>query len=416
MCDTLVALPHFNKNGHLIFAKNSDREPDEAQALLHFPRRITNSPKVQCTYIQIPQIKETYEVILSKPFQMWGAEMGINEFGLVVGNEAVFTRVKIKKTNSGLTGMDMLRLALERSKNAKEAVHCITQLLHTYGQNACGGYKNKAFFYHNSFIIADSLEAFILETAGKSWALKKIESIGTISNGLTIHSDYDQLHLEDESLGFPYQFIPKPKPFSFSQYFSDFLYTTVGKAKVRQSCSLELLQDQKGEFSVEKAMAILKTHAVPDPLFNPKKATTASLCMHTTGITNPSTTTGSMVAEVRKGYPATVWLTGTSMPCLSIYIPFFLGTQTLYGFMQPSSSPDGSLWWKAEQVHQWICKDYQNRKSSIQGEITALQLSFIKKEFDLIAANSSLETLERFSGDCLRKAESFYDVTLSKIS
>jgi dipeptidase len=33
MCDTLIALPHFTKNKNLILAKNSDREPDEAQAL-----------------------------------------------------------------------------------------------------------------------------------------------------------------------------------------------------------------------------------------------------------------------------------------------------------------------------------------------------------------------------------------------
>jgi hypothetical protein len=34
MCDTLVALPTVTKGGNLVFAKNSDREPDEAQALL----------------------------------------------------------------------------------------------------------------------------------------------------------------------------------------------------------------------------------------------------------------------------------------------------------------------------------------------------------------------------------------------
>lgn len=30
MCDTLVALPHKTEKGNLIFAKNSDREPEEA--------------------------------------------------------------------------------------------------------------------------------------------------------------------------------------------------------------------------------------------------------------------------------------------------------------------------------------------------------------------------------------------------
>lgn len=77
---------------------------------------------------------------------MWGAEMGLNEFGLAIGNEAVFTRVKMKKINSGLPGMDLLSLALERSKNAREAIDAITGFLELYGQDPCGGYKNKSSY------------------------------------------------------------------------------------------------------------------------------------------------------------------------------------------------------------------------------------------------------------------------------
>ncbi len=120
MCDTLVALPTVTKNGNLILAKNSDREPEEAQALLYVPNQIHKETKLNCTYIEVSQVSETYECILSKPFQMWGAEMGANEHGVVIGNEAVFTKVKISKANNGLTGMDMLRLVLERCKTALE--------------------------------------------------------------------------------------------------------------------------------------------------------------------------------------------------------------------------------------------------------------------------------------------------------
>ncbi|GAI09760.1 unnamed protein product [marine sediment metagenome] len=33
--------------------------------------------KVKCTYIEIPQVKNTYEVILAKPFWIWGCEMDV---------------------------------------------------------------------------------------------------------------------------------------------------------------------------------------------------------------------------------------------------------------------------------------------------------------------------------------------------
>ena len=41
---------------------------------------------------------------------MWGSEMGANEKGVVIGNEAVWTRMPLRK-DDGLTGMDLLRLA-----------------------------------------------------------------------------------------------------------------------------------------------------------------------------------------------------------------------------------------------------------------------------------------------------------------
>jgi dipeptidase len=369
---------------------------------------MSNSQTLQCTYISIPQVEKTFEVFLSRPFQMWGAEMGINEFGLVIGNEAVFTNVKISKNNDGLTGMDMLRLALERCRTAPEAVKTITSLLLKYGQDACGGYKNKDFFYHNSFIIADPNEAYILETAGKSWAVKKVKGFDSISNGLSIHADYKYLHLEKEKRNFPFSLIPKPKPFSFSGHFSDFLYTKIGRASIRQQCSSNLISASKGNMTVELAIQILQTHNLPDPEFQPKKATTASLCMHATGLTNPSQTTGSMVAEVRGNGPSTVWLTGTSMPCLSVFIPFFFGTDILKDFPQPGPESDSSLWWEAEKVHQWICKDYQERKKEFWSRAKQLQNEFLREEAKLITENMDKQILGKFSMECLRKVEKLY--------
>jgi dipeptidase len=408
MCDTLVALPGFTKNGSTIFAKNSDREPDEAQGIIQIPAKQSGKSNLDCTFISIPQSESTNEVILSKPFQMWGAEMGVNVHGLVIGNEAVFTNIPISKKNNGLTGMDMLRLALERCQNAKEAVAFIPDLLKKYGQDACGGYRNRGFFYHNSFLIADQNQAFVLETAGKSWASREVKHIGSISNGLTIETEYDQIHLSGEKRQFPHSILKKPEPFSFKEYFSDFLFTKVGKSNSRQACSFGLVQKQSKSFDAGAAMEVLRTHESRDPIFNPKKASTASLCMHATGLTNPSSTTGSMVAEIRQGKPHTVWLTGTSMPCLSVFIPFFFGTHVLEDFSQPSSQSDDSLWWQAEKVHQWICRDYQNRKAKIWPEFISLQNDFIKAEAALMGSNPAIKELENFSRHCLKEVRDLY--------
>jgi dipeptidase len=85
MCDTFVALPPVTGDGSVIFGKNSDREPNEAQVLEFHPRAVNTLPAmVACTYSEVPQVEETYATLLSRPFWMWGAEMGANEKGVVV--------------------------------------------------------------------------------------------------------------------------------------------------------------------------------------------------------------------------------------------------------------------------------------------------------------------------------------------
>jgi hypothetical protein len=75
MCDTFVYVPSEKETCNIIFAKNSDREPNEAQNIVRIPAQQHKTTKLKCTFIEIPQVKETYELILSKPFQMWGKQL-----------------------------------------------------------------------------------------------------------------------------------------------------------------------------------------------------------------------------------------------------------------------------------------------------------------------------------------------------
>ena len=85
MCDTLVSI---TPDG-VLFAKNSDRDPNEAQLPRWYPAADHSATPgaVDCTWISIPQIEHTHAVLLSQPWWMWGAEIGTNEHGVVIGNE-----------------------------------------------------------------------------------------------------------------------------------------------------------------------------------------------------------------------------------------------------------------------------------------------------------------------------------------
>ncbi len=421
MCDSFVSMPGHSLSGNVLFGKNSDREPDEAQAIVRVPALRQEARSVRCTFISIPQAAETFEVILSKPFQMWGAEMGVNEHGLAIGNEAVFTKMPLAKKNTGLTGMDMLRLALERCRTADQALGWIVQLLADFGQDACGGYRNRRFFYSNSFLIADPEEAWVLETAGPFWAAQKVRSgFRSISNALTIGEDFDLIHVKAIDYARNKGWSKKGRSFRFSDAFSDWFYTRMGRGRIRQARTTGLGSACSGALDAHEAMRMLSTHAPEGEAFTPTRCNTASVCMHATGLTNPSNTTGSMVAEIRRKAPHTVWLTGTSFPCLSVWKPFFLGPGNVGTFErelpQPGAAPDESLWWNAENVHRKIARHYQKRKPLIEEDRNRLQGALLEEEGILIRNGGDPGSCSRLSEKAFRDYEALLCAWKTKLA
>lgn len=404
MCDVFVATPSFTKNKTMIFAKNSDREPNEAQALLRYPRTKPTEKTLQATYIDIPQVKETYEVILSKPFQMWGAEMGVNEHGLAIGNEAVFSRIGLAGKNTGLTGMDMLRVALERAKTAPKALECITELLSEFGQDACGGYENTKFFYHNSYIIADPKEAWVLETVDRHWVAEKVQGFRSISNGLTIETKFD---LSSHGLKDFAQLkgLTKGKDFNFREMFSDKFYTYFSQCKARQALSTELGRQHSTGYDVQSAMRILRSHH--NDKIDPARTGMQSLCVHAAGLMTPSQTTGSLVAELRPAQKSTYWFTGTAAPCVSLFKPFYIpGKNLLAGkFQEPSASADDSLWWRHERLHRSALKNLKATHHAIGPQRDEIEAQFIAQDKKTFAKSTAER--EKFSAAAMATAENF---------
>lgn len=63
-----MALPPPSTSFHSLLAKNSDREPNEAQLLTVVSHRIHSESKLKVTYTEVDQVRETNVVLLCRPF------------------------------------------------------------------------------------------------------------------------------------------------------------------------------------------------------------------------------------------------------------------------------------------------------------------------------------------------------------
>jgi len=352
MCDTVVALSNATKDGSIIFAKNSDRQPNEP--LLHLKISRKTFPKnstLRCTYIDIEQVEKTNEIFIAKPSWMWGCEMGTNEHGLTIGNEAVFTKEKVNKT--GLLGMDLVRLALERSATAKEAIDCITSLLEKYGQGGNCGYE-KPFTYHNAFLICDKKDAWVLETAGPYWAAEKVKDVRAISNRLSIGENYDLSHPELISHATKKGWHKEGKDFHFANSYNDFLFTKFSGSKERSNCALKMLEAEKGNITEETMKKILRSHHDESKATHIDAFSVKSICMHA-GFFYGDQTTGSYIVSLKKDKPVSGWVTGSSAACISIFKPTYLSSQ-LENLFFGDEEDALHFWLEREQIHRLLMK------------------------------------------------------------
>ncbi|MGC9358027.1 MAG: C69 family dipeptidase [Anaerolineae bacterium] len=422
MCDTVVALGNVTADGSVMFAKNSDREPNEAQWLLYLPPADHPSDgTVACTYVEIPQVAHTYGVVLSKPFWMWGGEMGINEHGVTIGNEAVWTKESYEKT--GLLGMDLIRLALERAANAGEALDVITELLARYGQGGDGGYTRK-LFYHNAFLIADPREAWVLETAGRYWAALKVRDYYAISNGLTIGDEWDRASSGLVEHAVEKGWCRSASDFDFARCYSDTIYTRFSRCKLRRSRTRNLLGAEAGAIALETLTSLLRDHgpeAEADPDWSPAQGSSGNVCMHAGfGPVRAIQTTNSFIAHLDPRL-FTILSTGTSSPCTSLFKPFWPEAMPSLG-PEPGGTYDPStLWWQHERLHRAVLKDYSRRLALYAEERDDLERELLGEAAKYVGqvmnqpADVRRRGLQRFSAESVRLARESTAVWARKV-
>lgn len=369
-CDTFALSRAFSADHKNTLAKNSDRPLGEAQPFAFYPGDThEKGDMLRCTHLTIPQAERTYTVLGSRPYWIWGFEMGVNECGLMIGNEAEFSRCEAE-TEEGLLGMDILRLALERAATAREGVSVITGLLEKYGQNANA---NPLFDrrYENSFMLVDPSEIYLLETAGRQWAAKKIDDWAAISNCYSIGADYDLCSENLEALAREKRFLRPDEPFVFSKAY--------GQAS-KQSTSLprfrrlqRLIASIKGPLSHSHIRRILSDHfedSLIAPRFGASTGCFHTICMHA-ATWDASQTAASMIASYDDTLGPIAWY-APSLPCCSVYIPVYWTGDVPAAMKNAQGAYDeNSLWWTAERLAMLISVDESRYAPDVQTILNA---------------------------------------------
>jgi hypothetical protein len=233
------------------------------------------------------------------------------------------------------------------------------------------------------------------------------------------------------------------RDFSFRECYSDLFFTYFSQCRYRQAHSTDLGRAAAGKLDVAGAFAILRDHGTqgpapaPDNLDRPtgshfegRRASMKALCVHASGLTAPSQTTGSMVAELRPQYaagepaPATIWCTGTAAPCLSLFKPCFVSGESARPFPGPDSFPqpgaraDDSLWWRHERVHRAALETSYSQVAAVGlARRAELEQGFVNRERELFARAGRPDAAElgRFSRECFAAGDAALDDWISAL-
>jgi hypothetical protein len=313
VCDTLCVLGR----DRALFAKNSDRPPQEAQVVEWHDRRAPTSG-LRTQYLTLPD-PGAHAFLASRPTWLWGVEHGVNEHGVAVGNEKIWTVDDPRSLPPALLGMDLVRLALERATTADDALDVITTLLERHGQGGSGEPGvDKPYF--SSFLLADARTAWIIETSARTWAARHVHDGAAISNRVTLARDWTYAS-DDVAPGDDFDAWRAPRvPTAIADH-----RLTATRATVARGAD---------DLDARAVVATLRHHGdgawghpgdgaavsrLPDGPGDDGRGVT--VCMHVRG---DQATTASMVAELTsdRARAPRAWVCLGS-PCASVYVPVF---------------------------------------------------------------------------------------------
>ncbi len=400
MCDSFVALPDATQTRSVFAAKNADCEINEAQAVVRLPRRsYPDGAMVRTTHVVIPQARQTHEVVLDKSFWTWGGEIGLNEHGLAVGNEAIFSTTG--ETTDGLITGDLLRLMLERAATCAEAIDVLAELLARHGQGGNCELRGNSHF-DSSYLVSDRRTAVIIETSGRDWAIREVKGVGAISNAMSIGQDWQRCTVEEHS----------GHRTNFACDFEDRSKVAAVGAHQRSRVTYDWLKSRVGSIDLRTMANLLRQHpAGYDPA---EGEVCTNICMHAGPHPNRFwQACGAMIMETTEA-GSMAWVTATSGTCLSVFKPIYFGVALPdMGPLPVETFTERSLWWQHEKLHRRAMADFHATMPAIRASFEQLEDDWFSEGISLV--NSGAAEKSEFMRHCWQRASSVTDNWIEKL-
>jgi hypothetical protein len=425
----IVALPRATVDGHTLFGHNSNRPASEGQALVRVPGRVFAAGEVVRTrHREVPQVRRTYSVLGNRPGSLWGYLHGINEHDVAIGVTSIHTKLWNEDLRQKrLSGTDLVRLGLERSTSAHQAVEVVTDLIGRFGQggdfeSTVEGDDPEEVRHDNAFLIADAREAYVLEACDTHWALQEVGAVRAVSDFCHLHQDWDRI-----SRGLADLVIARgwwPANGSKLDFARAVAHEGVDQAPglYRWGHATLLLEQHNGQIDAPFLRGLLADHFEPSrPPPSPGRADedaspwgspphTPCLCRHAFG--SAPGTAGSMVAHLASvpGQLTVAWC-ALGPPCAGVYFPLVLEGDLPAAFL--AEGPGGSRMWQQMQRLGGAC-----RRERIRAGFAGLQERFNQEVREFLAEAAPLkqigatEELSRLAGSFMQHAvECFEEIT-----
>jgi dipeptidase len=323
-CDSVLALGDSTLDRNALFGQNNASLSLQFQSLrLTTPHSYSTGEKVGTQFVDLPQVRNTLAVLGSQPSGRWGYDCGVNSCRLAVGCTPIPSALTC--LGPALQGTDLVRLLLERSHSARQAVDLLAHLIERHGQGAFPGCPCSAEADY-AFLIADPFEAYAVETAGPHWVCQEVREIRVAGAARIIRQDWDAISRGFAALAIDRNWWPEDgSKLDFAAAMGERLqnqsaWRRWGRATLR-------LQEQFGSVDLGFLRRLLADHGEDPALpadYSASLAHRESFCRHSM-VTHGGITSSSFVVSLAKDElsPVMAWC-AFGPPCLTVYFPIFL--------------------------------------------------------------------------------------------